>query len=175
MGSGVVAPTWPTAGSYSECSVQAYCILPLMQDNAAAWERWVYMYAQWRQLAAMAPHIPVQNPTLRRTAYDMMLHAFLLSRADHSILLALVKDWPVDLYSLTNLTDAVLHRCVLVSDPGISCLLAVLIHLGMTFANLCPVCVGRKRSVPISQAVCLLLDLASHAVLTGAVLHSVNP
>ena len=38
------------------------------QDNAAAWERWVYMFAQWRQLAAMAPHIPVQEPTLRQTA-----------------------------------------------------------------------------------------------------------
>jgi len=74
------------------------------------WERWVYMFAQMRQLPAMAPHIPIEHPTLRQTAYEMMLHAFLLSRADHSILLALVKDWPTHLYSVTTLTEAVLHR-----------------------------------------------------------------
>ena len=68
------------------------------------------MFAQWRQLAAMAPHIPVQEPSLRQTAYEMMLHAFLLSRADHSILLALVKDWPTHLYSVSTLLEAVLHR-----------------------------------------------------------------
>ena len=58
----------------------------------------------------MAPHIPIEHPTLRQTAYEMILHAFLLSRADHSILLALVKDWPIHLYSVTTLTEAVLHR-----------------------------------------------------------------
>lgn len=82
----------------------------IVQDNAAVWERWVYMFAQMRQLPAMAPHIPIEHPTLRQTAYEMMLHAFLLNRADHSILLALVKDWPTHLYSVTTLTEAVLHR-----------------------------------------------------------------
>ena len=68
------------------------------------------MFAQMRQLPAMAPHIPIEHPTLRQTAYEMMLHAFLLNRADHSILLALVKDWPTHLYCVTTLTEAVLHR-----------------------------------------------------------------
>lgn len=83
-----------------------------VQDNAAAWERWVYVFAQLRQLAAMAPHIPIQTPRLRQTAYEMMLHAFLLSRSDHSILLALVKEWPTELYSAANLIEAVSQRCV---------------------------------------------------------------
>ena len=96
----------------------AFCCLSvtldsLLQDSAAAWERWVYMFAQWRQLPAMAPHIPIQSPTLRQTAYEMMLHAFLLNRADHSILLALVKDWPTHLYSVPTLIEAVLHRSAL--------------------------------------------------------------
>ena len=90
------------------------------QDNAAAWERWVYMFTQWRQLSAMAPHIPVQDPTLRQTAYEMMLHAFLLSRADHSILLALVKDWPTHLYSVSTLIEAVLHRSAPMPDHTVS-------------------------------------------------------
>ena len=87
-----------------------HCTKVSVQDNAAVWERWVYMFAQMRQLPAMAPHIPIERPTLRQTAYEMMLHAFLLNRADHSILLALVKDWPTHLYSVTTLTEAVLHR-----------------------------------------------------------------
>lgn len=74
------------------------------------------MFAQWRQLPAMAPHIPVQDPTLRQTAYEMMLHAFLLSRADHSILLALVKDWPTHLYCVSTLIEAVLHRSAATLD-----------------------------------------------------------
>lgn len=91
----------------------------------------MYIFAQWRQLPAMAPHIPLQDPSLRQTAYEMMLHAFLLSRADHSILLALVKDWPTHLYSIPTLLEAVLHRlptpqchtkpcmpCPALSDPG---------------------------------------------------------
>lgn len=61
----------------------------------------------------MAPHIPIQSPTLRQTAYEVMLHAFLLNRADHSILLALVKDWPTHLYSVPTLIEAVLHRSAL--------------------------------------------------------------
>lgn len=89
----------------------------MLQDNAAAWERWVYMFAQWRQLAAMAPHIPTHTPRLRQTAYEMMLHAFLLSRSDHSILLALIKEWPTELYSAETLIEAVLQRC----DAAISC------------------------------------------------------
>lgn len=110
------------AGQYLEFLVsqerfeEAAALMPrLLKDNAAAWERWVYMFAQWRQLPAMAPHIPVQDPTLRQTAYEMMLHAFLLSRADHSILLALVKDWPTHLYSVPTLLEAVLHR---IRAPG---------------------------------------------------------
>ena len=68
------------------------------------------MFAQWRQLAAMAPHIPTQTPRLRQTAHERMLHAFLLTRSDHSILLALVKEWPTELYSAETLTEAVLQR-----------------------------------------------------------------
>ncbi|KAL0041397.1 hypothetical protein WJX79_002126 [Trebouxia sp. C0005] len=95
---------------------EAAALMPrLLKDNAAMWEQWVYMFAQMQRLPAMAPHIPIEHPTLRQTAYEMMLHAFLLNRADHSILLALVKDWPTHLYSATTLTEAVLHR---IRAPG---------------------------------------------------------
>jgi hypothetical protein len=135
-----------------------------MQDDAAAWERQVYTFAQHRQLPSLAPHIPIgiMAPTLRRQAYEMVrsallepllgewpwrmtvcallsclrrlkesndasdgdhspendvwcraqvLTAFLLSPAHHEQLLPLLKRWPPQLYSVTALTDATLHRC----------------------------------------------------------------
>lgn len=44
-----------------------------VQDDAAAWERQIYTFAQHRQLPLLAPHIPIgiMAPTLRRQAYEM--------------------------------------------------------------------------------------------------------
>lgn len=75
------------------------------------WERQVYLFAQRRQLAALALYIPTKDPRLRGTAYRMVLDAFLLSAADHPRLLSLLHTWPPDLYSLPALTEAVVHRC----------------------------------------------------------------
>lgn len=81
-----------------------------MQDDAAGWERWVYLFAQLRQLPALAPYIPTAEPRLRQTAYEMVLHAFLLSPADHPRLLDALQRWPPDLYSVPSLTQSVVQR-----------------------------------------------------------------
>ena len=82
----------------------------LAQDDAAGWERWVYLFAQLRQLPALAPYIPTKEPRLRQTAYEMVLHAFLLSPADHPRLLDALQRWPPDLYSVPSLTQSVVQR-----------------------------------------------------------------
>jgi len=84
-----------------------------MQKDATAWERWVYLFAQLRQLAVLAPVLPTSDPQLRGSAYEMVLHAFLLSPADHPQLLTLVEAWPSHLYSLPALTQAVVQRSAL--------------------------------------------------------------
>eukprot|EP00191_Tetraselmis_sp_GSL018_P024055 CAMPEP_0177627530 /NCGR_PEP_ID=MMETSP0419_2-20121207/31253_1 /TAXON_ID=582737 /ORGANISM="Tetraselmis sp., Strain GSL018" /LENGTH=661 /DNA_ID=CAMNT_0019128691 /DNA_START=219 /DNA_END=2200 /DNA_ORIENTATION=- len=66
----------------------------LLQGNAAAWERWVYMFARARQLPALAPHIPVEEPRLRSTAYEVVLTSFLPSVENHAGFLSLVRSWP---------------------------------------------------------------------------------
>ena len=113
------------------------------------------MFAQMRQLPAMAPHIPIERPTLRQTAYEMMLHAFLLNRADHSILLALVKDWPTHLYSVTTLTEAVLHRSATLAvshhaaklglTESIAWLLLQLVHASVCCAQSLPGCMQTSQ------------------------------
>ncbi|KAK9816865.1 hypothetical protein WJX72_006282 [[Myrmecia] bisecta] len=87
----------------------------LLQKDAVAWERWVYLFAQLRRLPALAPHIPTEDPLLRQTAYEMVLHAFLLAPADHARLLAMVQAWPTKLYSVAALTEAVIQR---IRGPG---------------------------------------------------------
>ncbi|BDA42740.1 Vacuolar protein sorting-associated protein 41 homolog [Coccomyxa sp. Obi] len=82
----------------------------LLKDNAAGWERWVYVFAQLRQLPALAPYIPTKEPRLRQTAYEMVLHSFLLSPADHPRLLDALLKWPPDLYSVPSLTQSIINR-----------------------------------------------------------------
>jgi len=45
-----------------------------------------------------------------QTAYELVLHAFLLAPADHERLLALLRAWPPALYSIPALTEAVVQR-----------------------------------------------------------------
>jgi len=78
----------------------------LLQGNAAAWERWVYMFAQVRQLPTLAPHIPVEEPRLRTTAYEVVLSSLLASTSDHEEMLRLIKIWPSKgLYSAEHICE----------------------------------------------------------------------
>jgi len=49
----------------------------LLGKDAAAWERWVYEFAQVAKLALLAPHLPVADPQLSMSAYDLALNACL--------------------------------------------------------------------------------------------------
>lgn len=48
------------------------------QANELAWERWVYTFAQARQLAVLAPRLPTSDPRLKPSTYDMVLASLLL-------------------------------------------------------------------------------------------------
>ena len=52
--------------------------LTLKQDRPLAWERWAYTFAQLRQLAALAPHLPTEAPQLKPATYGMVLSSLLL-------------------------------------------------------------------------------------------------
>lgn len=52
----------------------------------------------------------LQEPRLRQTAYEMVLHSFLLVPQDHPRLLTFVRTWPPALYSVPALTEATLQR-----------------------------------------------------------------
>ncbi len=63
----------------------------LLKDRAHLWERWVFSFAQARQLPVLAGVLPVKRPQLRGQTYEMLLAALLLDPVHHPELLALVQ------------------------------------------------------------------------------------
>jgi len=85
-------------------------LCPRLLKDAAAWERWVFHFAQVQQLPALAPHIPTSSPRLRDKVYEVVLNAFLPNPQDHKQLLELVRGWPTQLYSVPAVIAAVQRR-----------------------------------------------------------------
>lgn len=79
----------------------------LLLDQAPLWERWVYMFAQARQLPLLAARLPTREPQLRSMAYDLALTSLLHSAAHHALLLQLVHEWPAVLYSRDDIIQQV--------------------------------------------------------------------
>ena len=49
----------------------------IFKRNEKLWEKWVYRFAELKQLKAISPYIPVGNPVLSDTVYEMVLNDFL--------------------------------------------------------------------------------------------------
>ncbi|GAB9468356.1 Vacuolar protein sorting-associated protein 41 [Globisporangium polare] len=62
------------------------------EEYAKLWEKYVYVFAQRGQLAAIAKYIPTANPRLPSVQYEMVLKLFLDS--DPAQLLELIRKWP---------------------------------------------------------------------------------
>lgn len=62
------------------------------EEYAKLWEKYVYVFAQRGQLAAIAKFIPTANPRLPSVQYEMVLKLFLDS--DPAQLLEIIRKWP---------------------------------------------------------------------------------
>ncbi|GMH11106.1 hypothetical protein Nepgr_012947 [Nepenthes gracilis] len=79
----------------------------LLRGSASAWERWVFHFAQLRQLPVLVPYIPTDNPRLSDTVYELALVALATNPAYHKDLLSVVKSWSPALYSLLPVISAI--------------------------------------------------------------------
>ncbi|XP_019199476.1 PREDICTED: vacuolar protein sorting-associated protein 41 homolog isoform X2 [Ipomoea nil] len=79
----------------------------LLRGSASAWERWVFHFAHLRQLPVLVPYIPIENPRLRDTAYEVALVALATNPSFHKDLLATVKSWPPGIYSTSPVISAI--------------------------------------------------------------------
>nr|DAD47157.1 TPA_asm: hypothetical protein HUJ06_017094 [Nelumbo nucifera] len=79
----------------------------LLRGSASSWERWIFHFAQLRQLPVLVPYIPTENPRLRDTAYEVALVALATNPSFHKDLLATVKSWPPVIYSALPVISAI--------------------------------------------------------------------
>lgn len=78
-----VLDTPPKPEKYDTAAAQCPSILG---PDADLWESWIYAFAEARQLKAIAGYIPVMEPTLSDTIYELVLAHFLMH--DHQVGLA---------------------------------------------------------------------------------------
>ncbi|KAH9482153.1 Vacuolar protein sorting-associated protein 41-like protein [Psilocybe cubensis] len=74
-------------------------------QDAKRWEDWIFTFAHRKQLHAIIPYVPKENPRLDHVIYEMMLADFL--KHDRKALLQTIKDWPRGLYDISAVIVAV--------------------------------------------------------------------
>lgn len=79
----------------------------LLRGSASLWERWVFHFAHLRQLPVLVPYIPIENPRLRDTVYEVALVSLATNPAFHKDLLSTVKSWPAVIYSALPVISAI--------------------------------------------------------------------
>ncbi|XP_024534538.1 vacuolar protein sorting-associated protein 41 homolog [Selaginella moellendorffii] len=83
----------------------------ILRGSVEAWERRVFHFGQLRQLHVLAPYIPVVNPQLRDTVYEVVLDRLLVNPAHHEQFLELVRSWPQHIYSVPTIISAAEIQC----------------------------------------------------------------
>ncbi|KAL1923384.1 uncharacterized protein VTP21DRAFT_8364 [Calcarisporiella thermophila] len=97
----------------------------VLGSDKQLWEQWIFTFGEMKQLKAIAPYIPIENPQLTSTVYEMVL-AFFLNH-DHQALYNTIENWPASLYNLDSVIVAV--RDVLARDRNNKLLMQSLAEL----------------------------------------------
>ncbi|KAI8371458.1 uncharacterized protein BYT42DRAFT_594997 [Radiomyces spectabilis] len=66
----------------------------VLKDDKGLWEDWVFTFTEMGELKAIAPYIPVKDPQLSSTLYEIAL-------------LNTIRQWPRTLYNISNVIVAV--------------------------------------------------------------------
>ncbi|KAI7822078.1 hypothetical protein BX661DRAFT_173138 [Kickxella alabastrina] len=101
------AQTLMDAGNPGEAAEVCARVLPRTDspESVAAWENWIFAFAEANALELIAPHIPVSGLQLSNTVYEMVL-AFLLT-SDIAEFRHLVLSWPSTLFNAYSVVLAV--------------------------------------------------------------------
>jgi len=80
------------------------------------WEEWIYSFIDLKQFHVIIPYIPINQPRLRDTIYEMKLNYFLLNSSDQ--FLRCIKEWPHDLYKIQNITTVTVDRIAVLEQES---------------------------------------------------------
>ncbi|KAJ3031748.1 Vacuolar protein sorting-associated protein 41 [Rhizophlyctis rosea] len=98
------------SGQYEEAAKTCPKVL---RSDAQLWEHWIYSFVEAKQLSIIRPYIPVDNPKLSSTVYELVLVHYLNS--DLETFVQILKQWPSSIYNITHVIDAV--ELALKSNP----------------------------------------------------------
>jgi PhoPQ-activated pathogenicity-related protein len=90
-------------------------------DSKEMWEEWIYAFIDQKQFKVIIPYIPINNPRLSDTIYEMKLNYFLMNSPEQ--FLQAIKEWPHDIYKAQNVIMAVTEQ--LKNDPSVPLLNAL--------------------------------------------------
>jgi hypothetical protein len=85
--------------------VTAALICPKILKTKDLWEEWVYKFADQHQIKSIYALIPIDNPVLSHSVYEMVLSEFL--NTDLRIYLDIIQAWPSTIYSVETMIKAV--------------------------------------------------------------------
>ncbi|CEP10790.1 hypothetical protein [Parasitella parasitica] len=77
----------------------------ILKNDQSLWEDWVFKFTEVGELKAITPYIPIKDPQLSSTVYEIALAWFL--KSDHIALRNTIRKWPRTLYNLSNVIVAV--------------------------------------------------------------------
>ncbi|KAJ9079816.1 Vacuolar protein sorting-associated protein 41, variant 4 [Entomophthora muscae] len=87
----------------------------ILGEDVAAWEGWVFAFAEIGRLDAIVGHVPTRKPILSSTVYEMILAFFLA--ADRARFFSTLRAWPAALYNVPSIIEAALDALAEARDP----------------------------------------------------------
>ena len=51
----------------------------ILRNDAKLWETWIYNFAECNMLVHIEPFIPIENPSLSSSVYEMVLSRYLIA------------------------------------------------------------------------------------------------
>ena len=88
----------------------------ILGNSEKLWEKWIYNFARLRQLKAICPYIPIANPQLPTTIYELILGFFLNHNPPG--FLRTIEEWPPHLYSISSVIAAAEKKALTNSDDS---------------------------------------------------------
>ncbi|KAI9223272.1 hypothetical protein BC828DRAFT_376351 [Blastocladiella britannica] len=82
--------------------------------QAHAWETWVYWFFEQGALDHLLPYIPLQQPVLEHTVYELILCHYLSN--DFGVFCNLVAGWPASIYTVPTILGALEEMLLDFSD-----------------------------------------------------------
>ncbi|ORY83894.1 hypothetical protein BCR37DRAFT_378907 [Protomyces lactucae-debilis] len=79
----------------------------VLLEDADAWEKQVFLFAEHDQLETLTPFIPVANPILSSTVYEMALGHYVKSNPE--MLLDTIKRWPPEIYNTEDILSTIVY------------------------------------------------------------------